>query len=142
VGVAARLDGRAGAVTMPPAVDWLITACGVHSAAFALFHLGFWRLFDWPRSLQATTRPNRAIVQIANAQLVWVFGGVALLCFAMPEALATTPLGRAVLAGMAVFWWLRLVLQFVWLRVHHPLVHGLSVAFVVGAMLFTVGALR
>ncbi|WP_101924903.1 MULTISPECIES: hypothetical protein [Luteimonas] len=120
-----------------PGVDWLIVACGVHSAAFALFHLAFWRLFDWPRSLAATTRPNRAIVQIANAQLVWVFGAVALLCFVMPAELAATRLGQVVLAGMAGFWWLRLVLQFVWLRVHHPRVHMLSAAFLVGAMLFT-----
>ncbi|MDR7191621.1 hypothetical protein [Luteimonas terrae] len=124
------------------ASDWLILACGLHSAAFALFHLGFWRLFDWPRTLMATTRPNRAIVQIANAQLVWVFGAVALLCFVMPAELAATPLGRAVLAGMAGFWWLRLVLQFVWLRVRHPLVHRLSVTFLVGAMLFTAAAVR
>ena len=91
---------------MPPPTsiyDWLVAACGLHSAAFALFHLAFWRLFDWPRSLQATTLPNRAILQIANTQLVWVFAGIALLCFAMPDQLATTLLGRAVLAGMAVF---------------------------------------
>ena len=124
------------------ASDWLILACGLHSAAFALFHLGFWRLFDWPRTLQTTTRPNRAIVQIANAQLVWVFGAVALLCFAMPGDLGNTPLGRAVLAAMAGFWWLRLALQFVWLRLHHPLVHGLSLSFLAGALLFTGAALR
>ncbi|MGO3126577.1 MAG: hypothetical protein ACTIJY_00745 [Luteimonas sp.] len=127
---------------MPTDVDWLIFACGLHSAVFALFHLGFWRLFDWPRTLQATTRPNRAIVQIANAQLVWVFGAVALLCFVMPGELADTRLGQAVLAGMAGFWWLRLVLQFVWLRLRHPLVHALSAAFLIGAVLFTLAALR
>lgn len=123
-------------------IDWLLFACGAHSAAFALFHLGFWRLFDWPRTLQSTTPPNRAVLQIANAQLVWVFGAVALLCLAMPVELADTSLGRVVLGGMAGFWWLRLVLQFVWLRLHHPVVHVLSVTFAIGAMLFTVAALR
>ena len=122
--------------------DLLILACGLHSAAFALFHLGFWRLFDWPRTLQTTTRPNRAIVQIANAQLVWVFGVVALLCFVMPDELAGTRLGWAALAGMAGFWWLRLVLQCVWLRLQHPLVHVLSATFLIGAVLCTVAALR
>lgn len=117
-------------------------ACGLRGVAFALFHLAFWRLFDWPRTLQATTRPNRAIAQIANAQLVWVFAGVSLLCFTMPDPLATTPVGRAVLAGMAAFWWLRLALQFVWLRLAHPLVHALSVLFASGALLFSVAALR
>ncbi|MFL6588410.1 MAG: hypothetical protein ACJ8GV_16205 [Luteimonas sp.] len=120
----------------------MILFCGLHSATFALFHLGFWRLFDWPRTLQTTTRPNRAIVQIANAQLVWVFGAVALLCFVMPGDIVNNPLGRAMLAGMAGFWWLRLVLQFVWLRLQHPLVHVLSATFLIGAVLFTVAALR
>lgn len=127
---------------MPNHVDWLILACGAHSAAFALFHLAFWRLFGWPRTLQATSRANRAILQIANAQLVWVFGAIALLCFAMPGELAGTSLGRAVLAGMAGFWWLRLVLQRVWLRLPHPLVHALSGLFLVGALLFTVATTR
>lgn len=127
---------------MQSSPDWLILSCGLHSAAFALFHLGFWRLFDWPRTLQATTRANRAITQIANAQLVWVFGAVTLLCFTRSGELAGTPLGRVMLAGMAGFWWLRLILQFVWLRLRHPLVHVLSVAFLVGALLFTVTALR
>nr|WP_255493032.1 hypothetical protein [Luteimonas sp. RC10] len=95
--------------------------------AFAVFHLAFWRLFGWPRTLQTTTIANRAILQIANAQLVLVFAGVAWLCLAMSD----------VLAGMAAFWWLRLTLQFVWLRVHHRLVHGLSALFLLGALMFT-----
>jgi hypothetical protein len=120
----------------------LLIACGVHSLAFAIFHLAFWRLFGWPRTLQTTTVANRAILQIANAQLVLVFAGVAWLCLAMPDALADTPLGHAVLAGMAAFWWLRLTLQFVWLRVHHRLVHGLSALFLLGALMFTTLAMR
>ncbi|MEF3082775.1 hypothetical protein V3391_11225 [Luteimonas sp. SMYT11W] len=56
-----------------------------------MFHLGLWLLFDWPRTLQPTTRANRAIVQIANAQLVWVFGAVALRCFLMPGDLDIIP---------------------------------------------------
>ncbi|MEN4902484.1 hypothetical protein [Luteimonas sp. TWI1437] len=120
----------------------LLIACGVHSLAFAVFHLAFWRLFGWPRTLQATTVANRAIVQIANAQLVLVFFGVACLCLAMPGALAGTSLGHTVLAGVAAFWWLRLVLQFVRLRVHHPLVHLLSALFLLGALMFIALAVR
>ncbi|NYZ62492.1 hypothetical protein [Luteimonas deserti] len=124
------------------ATDWLLVACGVHSLAFAGFHLGFSRLFDWPRSLQSTTRVNRAVLQIANAQLVWVFAAVALACLLMPGPLATTPLGRALLGAMAVFWWLRLALQFVWLRLRRWQVHVLSAIFLLGGLLFTAAALR
>lgn len=110
--------------------------CAIHSFAFALFHLGFWSLFKWPRTLMATTLPNRAILQIANLQLVWVFLCVGALCLRFPAELSGTPLGRAVLLGMSGFWLLRLAAQFVWLRVHHPLVHVLSLAFLAGALLF------
>ncbi len=114
----------------------MLFLCAAHSFGFALFHLGFWRLFDWPRTLQATTLPNRAILQIANVQLVWVFTGVGLLCLLFPDDLAGTPLGRALLAGMSAFWLVRLAGQFVWLRLHHPLVHVLSLLFALGAVLF------
>lgn len=114
----------------------ILLFCAAHSFGFALFHLGFWRLFGWPRTLEGTTRPNRAILQIANLQLVWVFTGVGLLCLLHPAALAGTPLGRAVLAGMSAFWIIRIVAQLLWLRVNHPLVHALTALFACGALLF------
>ena len=55
-------------------------------------------------------------------------------------ALAGTPLGRAFLLGMSGFWALRLATQFVWLRVNHPLVHALSLAFALGAIVFALAA--
>ena len=114
----------------------MLLLCALHSFGFALFHAGFWRLFDWPRSLQGTTLPNRAIAQIANLQLVWVFVGVGLLCLLYPGELSATPLGRAVLAGMSAFWIIRTAVQFVWLRVNHPMVHALTALFALGAILF------
>lgn len=117
-------------------MDIVLLLCALHSFGFALFHLGFWRLFDWPRTLQGTTLPNRAIIQIANLQLAWVFAGVGLLCLLYPVELATTPLGRSLLAGMAVFWLVRFIAQFIWLRVRHPLVHVLTVLFASGVVLF------
>lgn len=114
----------------------VLMLCALHSFGFALFHLGFWRLFGWPRTLQSTTAANRAIIQIANVQLAWVFAGIGLLCVLYPAQLIATPLGRALLAGMAIFWTIRVVGQFIWLRIRHPLVHALTVAFASGAVLF------
>lgn len=114
----------------------LVLLCGLHSLGFALFHLGFWKLFKWPQTLRDTTLPNRAVLQIANVQLIWVFLVAAALCLLYPDELATTSLGRAFLLGMSLFWVLRLIVQFVWLRIRHPLVQALNVAFAIGAALF------
>ncbi len=114
----------------------LIGLCGLHSLGFALFHLAFWKLFDWPQSLQATGVANRAIMQIANLRLVYVFLGIAALGFVFPQQLAGTPLGRALLLGMSGFWIGRTIEQFVFVRINTAVVHVLTAAFVLGAVLF------
>lgn len=114
----------------------MLQLCALHSFGFAAFHLGFWRLFGWPGTLAATTTPNRAIVQIANLQLVWVFTAVGLACLLYPDELLATRLGRGLLAGMAAFWAIRLGAQFIWLRTRHPLVHVLTALFALGVVLF------
>lgn len=114
---------------------WL-ALCALHSAGFGVFHLAFWKLFDWPRSLATAGRVNSAIIQIANLRLAYVFFGIAALCLAYPEALRGTPLGRALLAGMALFWLCRIVEQWLFLRIHHFAVHALTALFALGAVLF------
>ena len=116
--------------------DTILLLCAAHSFGFALFHLGFWKLFGWPRTLQDTTVANRAILQIANLQLVWVFLVAGALCLRFPAELATTPLGRAFLVAMSGFWVLRLIGQSIWLRINHPMVHVLTALFALGAVLF------
>ena len=120
----------------------VLLLCALHSFGFALFHLGFWKLFGWPRTLRDTTLPNRAIVQIANVQLVWVFACVGVACLRYPAELTGTPLGRALLVGMSLFWLIRLAGQFVWLRIDHRMVHALSALFALGAVLFALPLLR
>lgn len=116
--------------------ETLVYLCGVHSLAFAAFHLAFWKLFDWPAALRQTNAATRAVTQILNLRLIYVFLGVAVLCFWLPRELLTTRLGHALMAGMVLFWLGRLVEQFVFLRYNTPLVHALSGLFVLGALLF------
>ena len=116
--------------------DRIVLAAGVHSVAFALFHLAFWRLLRWRDTLQRATPVDRAVIQILNLRLTYVFAMVAVLCFAFPVELHSTPLGRAVLGGMALFWAGRTVEQFVFLRINRPAMHLLTAAFVLGAVLF------
>lgn len=114
----------------------LVYLCGAHSLGFAFFHIAFWKLFDWPRLLQSTTLANRAVIQILNLRLIYVLFGIAAACFLFPDVLRTTPLGRAFLAFMVLFWVGRTIEQFVFLRVNRPMVHVLTATFVLGAILF------
>ena len=114
----------------------LVMACGLHSLLLGLFHLAFWRLFDWPRSLQSTTPANRAIIQILNLRLAWVFFAVAAACLLLPEETTGTLLGRGLLGFMCLFWIGRTFEQIVYLRINRAMVHVLSAVFALGAALF------
>ena len=46
---------------------------GVLTAAFVVFHLCFWKLFRWKADLSRLTSLNRAIVQVLNLCLTFVF---------------------------------------------------------------------
>ncbi len=123
-------------------IDPLLGLCAAHSFAFALFHVGFWKLFDWPRSLRPAGSVNVAVMQILNLRLSYVFLAVGALCLLYPADLRTTPLGRAVLLGMSGFWLGRTIEQFVFLRINQPLVHVLTAMFALGTVLFALPLLR
>ena len=116
--------------------DPVLLLCALHSFGFAAFHLAFWKLFGWKRELARVALPTRAIIQILNLRLVYLFVGVGILCLLFPVELRGTALGRAVLWFMVLFWAGRTVEQFVFLRVDHRLVHALTALFVLGMILF------
>ena len=117
------------------ATQWIYLA-GLHSLGFAVFHMAFWRIFGWRKTLRTATVADRAILQILNLRLIYVLLGVAALCFVYTDELHGSELGRALLAGMSLFWIGRTVEQFVFLRIDRPLVHALTTLFVLGAIAF------
>jgi hypothetical protein len=121
---------------LPVRKELLVYLCGLHSLGFAVFHAFFWRLFDWKSELRRVGRVNRGIFQILNLRLIYVFAFAAALCFLYPGELHATRLGRVFLLGGSLFWAGRLLEQFVFLRIDHPLVHLLTVLFALGAVLF------
>lgn len=114
---------------------WILLG-GIHSLGLAAFHLSFWKIFKWRESLQRCTAADRAIVQILNLRLTYIFLLIAALCFVYTDELLTTGLGKALLLGMSLFWVGRLIEQFIYLRVNHALVHSLTALFALGAVVF------
>lgn len=78
----------------------LMIARGIHSLGFAIFHEFFWRIFHWKSDLTKCSVASRAIIQIANLRLIYIFLGIAALCFFLPDDLLTTRLGHLVLGGL------------------------------------------
>jgi hypothetical protein len=113
-----------------------IYICGVHSLLFAVFHMAFWRLFKWRTQLRKMSHVNRAIMQVLNTRLIFIFLLFAFLCFAFPRELYTTSLGQALLAGISLFWLGRLIEQFIFFRGNNVFTHVLTLLFFLGFILF------
>ena len=111
-------------------------AGGVFHLALAIFHLFFWRIFRWRQDLASLTRVNRAVAQILNLCLTFVFFAAAYLSFFHAAELLSAPLGRTILASIALFWILRLILQFVFFGARHRVSILFIVIFLVGAALY------
>ena len=98
-----------------------IHAGGAFNLAFAVLHAFFWQLFDWERDLASLTKVNRAVMQILNLCLTFVFLAFAYLSFVHAEELQATRLGNALLALMAFFWLLRAIEQAAFFGLRHRL---------------------
>lgn len=114
----------------------ILFAGGVFHLAIAIFHLFFWRIFRWKEDLASLTHINRAVMQILNICLTFLFFVVAYVSFFHATELISSPLGRAILASIALFWVLRLILQFVFFGARHRVSILFIFVFTVGAALY------
>ncbi len=105
----------------------LIYIGGIYHVAFAIFHLLFWRLFDWKNDLKSLSFINRNVIQILNLRLIYVALVFAYISFFHAGDLLTTKIGKVLLLAIGLFWFLRAVEQ----RVFFGLKTSLSIAFFV-----------
>lgn len=116
--------------------ELIIYLCGFFSLGFAIFHLFFWKIFNWNKELQKVSKHNRGIFQILNIRLIYLLLFTAAVCFFCTEELYTTRLGKAFLLGWSVFWLGRTIEQFIFLRINTPVIHVLTIFFMTGTVLF------
>ena len=119
----------------------LVKVGGIYNLGFAVFHLFFWKFFHWKEDLASLTPINRAVMQILNLCLTFVFllfGYLSLFC--TPELLAGN-LGRTLLIGIAIFWFLRMIEQVIFFGLRSKLSVAFTVMFLFGALLYILAIL-
>ena len=90
----------------------LIQCSGVLLILLAIAHLFFPKPFHWKEELSRLSLLNRQIFLVHCffiALVLMIFGCLCL--FYTEQLLQNTPLSHAVLAGMAMFWFARLIIQ-------------------------------
>jgi len=117
-------------------VESIVMLGGIFNVAFAVFHVLFWRLFDWKRDLASLSFINRQVMQILNLCLTFVFLIFAYISFFHTTELLGTGLGRALLVLISVFWFLRAVEQAIFFQLKRRRSVAFFVAFLVGGLLY------
>lgn len=115
----------------------LIYIGGFYCFAFAVFHLAFWKLFDWKRELPKLKPVNRGVMQVLNLRLTYVFLVVAFVSFFYADELLTTSLGKVILAATSLFALMRAVEQLIFWKIEKIGVI-FFVIFLIGASLYAI----
>ena len=89
-----------------------INVAGGLMIALAAIHASFPRKFDWKSEFSTVGLMNRQMMYVHTFFIALTLVLMGLLCLTTAHDLVTTSLGRRVLAGFAIFWFARLVIQF------------------------------
>ncbi len=113
-----------------------LIAGGIFNLGFAVFHLFFWRLFDWKRDLASLTAVNRSVMQILNLCLTFLLLVMAYVSLFLRQAMLSTELGKTLLIAFALFWFLRMLEQVFLFEVKNRLSAVFTLIFLLGTILY------
>lgn len=116
----------------------LLSIGGIYSFGFVVFHVLFWKIFRWRQDLHRLTPANRAIMQILNLRMIYVFIVFGVISFAFQDDLLNSTFGHFMLAAISLFWFGRSVEQVVFFGVRHPLSVAFLIVLLIGCALFAV----
>lgn len=116
-------------------------AGGIFNLGFTVFHLFFWKLFDWKKDLASLTPVNRSVMQILNLCLTFMIFMMSYVSLFLPQEMLTTRLGKSLLASFALFWFLRTLEQIFVFEVRNRLSVVFTLIFLLGSILYIIPAL-
>lgn len=85
---------------------------GILLILLAFIHIGFSKYFDWKIDLEKISLINKEMMVIHTLFLAIVLLLMGVLCITSANELANSRLGKKIAIGMAIFWGLRLFIQF------------------------------
>lgn len=119
-------------------MEILIKLGGIYHILLIIFHLLFWRIFNWQQDLRSLSFINRQTMQVLNITLIFVFLIFAWISLFHTQELLLTPLGKNLLILISLLWIGRSVLQVVFYKLKHWASVILLVFFMAGSLLYGV----
>jgi len=85
---------------------------GVLLIVLALIHLVFPRYFNWAEELKFSSLINRQMMTVHTFFIALAVLLMGLLCLTSSTEITETNLGKKIALGLALFWTVRLIIQF------------------------------
>jgi len=116
--------------------DTILILGGIYNLLIAIFHLSFWRIFNWHQDLKSLRYVNRAVMQILNLSLTFVFFIFAYISFTYTYELLITRLGHSIIASISVFWFLRAFMQVAFFGMKNKVSVLIFIIFLIGGIIY------
>ena len=114
----------------------LLQIGAIFHIVFALFHLLFWKLFDWVQDLKKLSETNKSVMQILNLRLIFVFLIFAYISYFNTADMLTSKLGLTMIVAIALFWGFRSIEQIIYFGVNKIASNVLLLLFLFGTFLY------
>lgn len=88
-------------------IGWLLIV-------LSLVHVGFPRYFNWKKELGQLQLVNKQVMEVHTFFVALVVLMMGVLCLVISPEEIDGPLGKKMMLGLFVFWFLRLCIQFFW----------------------------
>ena len=109
---------------------------GVYNLGLVVFHLLFWKIFNWKKELRLLNSVNRNTIQVLNMFLALVFLFFGYISIFHANELTSTNLGISLLGFFSLFWFLRAFAQIYFYGIKNNLSIILFVVFILGGLLY------
>jgi len=109
---------------------------GIYNLGFVIFHLLFWKMFNWKKQLRLLNIVKKGAIQIMNLCLILLFLYFSYISFFHTGELFNNSLGKATLFFITIFWFLRGLEQIYFYGLKNRTSLILFLIFIVGSLIY------
>jgi len=118
--------------------ETLLFIGGFYNLAFAVFHILFWKIFKWKRNLRRLLPMDRAIMQVLNIRLIYIFFVFAYISIFHQEDLISTQLGKVFIIVISLFWFMRAIEQIIFFSLKNLVSIVFMIISIIGAIFYLI----